>query len=125
MCQSFPRYFTYDTFVQEENLPQLDLQELLDNAMDIKLTPLGKLSCTLAVLFMHRGTIMRLAVSKLRHKKHLRLLDDIVFALWLPIMQSSDAVVGASTMRLCHCYHNSGLWVDVGFTGMASLVSLL
>ncbi|CAE7209487.1 rihB, partial [Symbiodinium necroappetens] len=33
-----PSYFTYDTFVQEENLPQLDLQELMDDAMDIKLT---------------------------------------------------------------------------------------
>mmetsp|Transcript_17448 Transcript_17448/g.41414 ORF Transcript_17448/g.41414 Transcript_17448/m.41414 type:complete len:702 (-) Transcript_17448:130-2235(-) len=32
-----PSYMTYATFIQEEFLPKLDLQELLDDAMDIKI----------------------------------------------------------------------------------------
>eukprot|EP00435_Cladocopium_sp_Y103_P058739 s287_g20.t1 len=38
-----PSCFTYATFVQEEYLPQLDLQELVDDAMDIKLQLLDDL----------------------------------------------------------------------------------
>lgn len=38
-----PSCFTYATFVQEEYLPQLDLQELVDDAMDIKIQLLDDL----------------------------------------------------------------------------------
>ena len=89
------RYFTYDTFVQEENLPQLDLQELLDNAMDIKLTQLSSMASlfgaetNIVAQAMHQTagivTDMLLMPGKLSHEgpcERPRLLDDILFVSW-------------------------------------------
>lgn len=86
-----PSYFTYATFVQEEYLPQLDLQEMVDDVLDIKIQLLDDLifavwAFTSYIVAWKSFALSGLLLSVVIANCYNELLAWGIFHLWLGIV---------------------------------------